>query len=542
MKSTSRKRGLVRDEIAYSDLPEREEKTSKTVGDRQPSDLAQAEIDDNPIVKCQSFKPVIDEFLKNGPSADMETIKNFAAEVSSLKSQVDSTHLSMELDAKMGRGGSQPFRSTDFGFSINSFSSLLDFGGFSGLGGDDSKSFSGGAGGGQTQMFNKSIQDLMPLDFRDNKYHKEYKCYESNDKKRISSKDWMIDYSMKSQTFAPTNEASTQLTNNVVTHVQLIDPNSHREDFTRNPARPGGLSNDKRQMSVEISTASIGIDTEGRLGSYELVKTQFNMQPTAVDQLLAASQQPNFAGLGPPSEESLRKFKQQKLQEQHNLQYQQQVQPIPLHEATSIRPMYHRHQQNHQHMMIPSNQQQQQANSLLPFDNNNIPNYGPSSNAGVKPHHSYLENIFPHERLPQQHINRNSGNSTADADVGLVVPSHSHHIKLESSTGVIDPSHIKDGDVLLERGGKGNHHKGSRYYRRLINERRKSYQGLPDSARAEKMEISLSVVMSVKKSGARFIHKKKGQYIVMSDREARNKISQALREKKERVMLDTSQQ
>ena len=108
-----------------------------------------------------------------------------------------------------------------------------------------------------------------------------------------------------------------------------------------------------------------------------------------------------------------------------------------------------------------------------------------------------------------------------------------------SGAAVIIPHHeITDGDVLLERGGKGNHHKGSRYYRRLINERRESYQELPDASRAEKMAISLSVVMSCKAAGARFIHKKKGEYNVMSDREARNKISQALREKKERVMLD----
>ena len=111
-------------------------------------------------------------------------------------------------------------------------------------------------------------------------------------------------------------------------------------------------------------------------------------------------------------------------------------------------------------------------------------------------------------------------------------------MKLSPETGVIQPHEIQDSDVLLERGGKGNHHRGSRYYRRLINERRQSYQDLPDSARAEKMSISLSVVMSLKASGARFIHKKKGRYVMMSDREARNKISQALREKKERVMLD----
>ena len=111
-------------------------------------------------------------------------------------------------------------------------------------------------------------------------------------------------------------------------------------------------------------------------------------------------------------------------------------------------------------------------------------------------------------------------------------------MELGGGTGVIDHHEIQDGDVLLECGGKGNHHKGSRYYHCLVHERCPSYQDLPDSARAEKMAISLSVVMSVKSTGARFIHKKKGHYIVMGDREVKNKISQELREKKERVMLD----
>ena len=36
---------------------------------------------------------------------------------------------------------------------------------------------------------------------------------------------------------------------------------------------------DKRQMSVEINTANIGIDPEERLGSYELIKTEHKMEP-----------------------------------------------------------------------------------------------------------------------------------------------------------------------------------------------------------------------------------------------------------------------
>ena len=65
-------------------------------------------------------------------------------------------------------------------------------------------------------------------------------------------------------------------------------------------------------------------------------------------------------------------------------------------------------------------------------------------------------------------------------------------MELGGGTGVIDHHESQDGDVLLERGGKGNHHKGSRYYHRLIHEQCPSCQDLPDSARAEKMAISLT--------------------------------------------------
>lgn len=470
------KKALLRDEIAYSDLPERENK--QVLGGRRPSDLLQAEMTSNPVVNCQNFKPAIDEFLLNGPSSDLEALKNLATEISSMNSQVDPTRLSMEIDANMGRAPST--RSTDFGpISLSSFSSLVDFG-------DLDKSSSNVGSARRTLSWQKSIQDLMPSEKLPDKYHKEYKCYESNDKQRISSNDWTIDYTMSSQTFAPTNEAPTELTNNVVTHVQLNDLNNDDDVPVQNSIpRPGALSNDKRQMSVEIRTASIGIDPKGRLGSYELVKTQLNMLPTAAEQLMAASHQPGFAGLGTPNEESMRYF-------QNALQQQQ------------------------------TNQQDFPVSIDSRFDQ-----FAGNNNNGHLPQRPELIT------QPEQSI----GTQIRESGLNLVVPPRAN-VTMNTSTGVIDPQDIKDGDVLLERGGKGNHHKGSRYYRRLINERRNSYQGLPDSARAEKMAISLSVVMNVKETGARFIHKKKGQYVIMGDREARNKISQALREKKERVMLD----
>lgn len=477
---SSHKKALLRDEIAYSDLPERDNKHS--IGGRRPSDLLKAEMTSNPVVNCQNFKPAIDEFLRNGPSSDLEALKNLATEISSMNSnsQVDPSRLSMEIDANMGRAPST--RSMDFGpVSLSSFSSLVDFG-------DLDKSSSNVGAARRTLSWQKSIQDLMPSEKLPDKYHKEYKCYESNDKKRFSSNDWTIDYTMRSQTFAPTNEASSQLTNNLVTHVQLNDLNNDEDaEAQKSIPRPGALSNDKRQMSVEIRTASIGIDPNGRLGSYELVETQLNMLPTTVEQLMAASHQPGFAGLGTPNEEALRHF-QNALQEQKT---------------------------NHQDFPVSIDSR------FNHFSNNN--NNG-NPNLLQRP-----ETIAQ----PDQSI----GTQIRESGLNLVVPPRSN-VRLDTTTGVIDPHDIKDGDVLLERGGKGNHHKGSRYYRRLINERRNSYQDLPDSARAEKMAISLSVVMNVKETGARFIHKKKGQYVVMSDREARNKISQALREKKERVMLD----
>ena len=348
----------------------------------------------------------------------------------------------------------------------------------------------------------------MPASGDAQKYHKEYKVYESNDAKRLTSKDWTINYSMNSQTFTPTNEASSELTNNVVTYVQL---NEMDQDYDMQPPRmahmPGRqtyFSDDQRRMSVDIKTASIGIDNEGRLGSYELISTNLLMQ-----------------------------------QSPHYLQGNNQWDPVPLPpDGYRVEPISNTAGLYQQHMCDGNNYHQnnngdyQQQNSDPLYHEYGQP-MATSYPGDYEQHHQQEHQL--QQNLQHQHMSQSQApDGSQTPDLNFTESSQPQN----TSAGVIAPYEITQGDVLLERGGKGNHHKGSRYYRRLINERRESYQELPDASRAEKMAISLSVVMSVKATGARFIHKKKGKYVIMSDREARNKISQALREKKERVMLD----
>ena len=504
---------LNRDEQGFSKIPEnysrpRHQNFAASVG-RQPSDLIQDQIE-HPMMNLQNFKPALDEFLRNGPSSDVEKLKNLAVEIAAMNSRLDPSQLSTEIDHNFGLQSNQSQASQlgpqnfslsreNVGFSVNSFSSLVDFGDL-----DTNKSR-------RESSWQQSVNELMPASGDAEKYHKEYKVYESNDAKRLTSKDWTINYSMNSQTFTPMNEASSELTNNVVTYVQLNEMDE--DDYMQAPrmarmtARPMYLPDDKRhmserQMSVDIKTASIGIDNEGRLGSYELISTNLQMQ-----------------------------------QSPHAVQGNDQWDPVPLPpDGYRVEPSPD-HPGNYEHHTYGANNHHQR----------NSGDYRQQTNDAV--YHTFGQpafNSFPvsyelhhHQQQQQQQMPQSHGpirSQTQDKNVAESYQPERH--SLPGDAGVILPYEITQGDVLLERGGKGNHHKGSRYYRRLINERRESYQELPDSSRAEKMAISLSVVMSVKATGARFIHKKKGKYVIMSDREARNKISQALREKKERVMLD----
>jgi hypothetical protein len=511
---------LNRDEQGFSKIPENFSRKSSFVG-RNPSDLIQTEIE-HPMMNLQSFKPAVDEFVRYGPSSDIGKFKNLAAEIAAMNSQLDPSQISTEIDNSMGIGASQHFyvpsrdnngasgtSGTIPGFSINSFSSLVDFGELD------------ATNGRRDQSWQQSINELMPASGDAHKYHKEYRVYESNDKKRLTSKDWTIDYSMNSQTFTPCHEASSELTNNVVTYVQLNDMNQDYQIPSASRLRGhmtaplNYASEEKRQMSIDIKTASIGIDTEGRLGSYELITTNLQMLPS-----------PDDSGTNPwdpdplPEPDDAYRFEQMR----HEDNGYRRPNDAPFDHRYINSPPYHgfggamkpnQNQSYHMEHHETTNQQQRMQTS----------------------HPMEMHNLDPMVTRDSHPVEHPPTAAPAIPNNGheLIIPSRPQRV---TTGGVILPAQIADSDVLLERGGKGNHHKGSRYYRRLINERRESYQELPDASRAEKMAISLSVVMSVKATGARFIHKKQGQYVIMSDREARNKISQALREKKERVMLD----
>jgi len=267
--------------------------------------------------------------------------------------------------------------------------------------------------------------------------------------------------------------------------------------------------------------------------------------------LIAASHQPDFAGLeASTSDDSLRQF----LVHQQHLSSQQKN-PSALLLPKDLQQMS---ENTMRHLALQQKlpaKQNPPSSLLLPKDLQHMPE---NTMSAARTYHHFLgsTNTIPlesnSESLYNLKLTQFEGHqSSAIQDFSLNQSSaETHNLnsdillpprlkrKMDESTEVIDQADIQHIDVLLERGGRGNHHEGSKHYRRLINENRDAYQCLTNGAKAEKMAISVSIIQALKNTGARFIHKKEGQYIIMNDREARNKISQALREKKKRVMLD----
>lgn len=488
------KRGLVRDEPTLQSFRGIDDPPGGRRGDkmeRSPSEMMKDDID-HPIVQCESFQPCVDDFMKNGPSADMDKLKDLAAEIASQHSNVDPRSLSKSLSS-FGRLPSDMGSATFMNdASIQSFSSLVEFE-------NPNK---------RNHSWQESVKDLISNQTMDELMHKEYKMHETSKEHKLSSKDWDINVSMESMLMQPFQKTSangtppidaSDVTNNIVTSVNMNQDQSN-----------------ERKHSVDIRSVAIGRDTGGRMASYEMFKTTFALTPTSMSSFGASTPGSGFKDT-PPGGMAMNKLaisdKRDFSQNSMNLD-PVDLEPTPI----NLNP-------NLYASMAPGQQQitPQQMASMPPP-------------ANVMPQ----QMMIPQQMISMGHqpqMQMHGMHPPPPKPHGFIVPPKSH-IKLNNETGNIDVQAIKDDDVLLERGGKGNHHKGSRYYRRLINERRRSYQDLPDAARAEKMNISLSIVLSLKASGARFIHKKAGMYMVMSDREARNKISQALREKKERVMLD----
>merc|ERR1712232_994988 len=87
-----------------------------------------------------------------------------------------------------------------------------------------------------------------------------------------------------------------------------------------------------------------------------------------------------------------------------------------------------------------------------------------------------------------------------------------------------------DLDVLFGRGGRGNHHKGNKRYRSLVNSHKEKYRKIKD--KQAKTAIARSIVQKINSSGGRFLmyDKTKSKWMEVPSVRARTKVSQALRE------------
>lgn len=331
--------------------------------------------------------------------------------------------------------------------------------------------------------------------------------------------------------------------------------NREKEDFSK----PSSSSSATSEAPTTAAAAAASINNNNNMGQLRSMRRTSSSDEDRLSHLIAASHQPDFAGLEETSSthgevDSLRQFF---AQQHHHLSHNEKLLPAAATKQQSRPSMS---------LLLPSKDVQLRhvtenvasaTNRLLSsatntssmqLDNNNNPeslyNYKLAQFEGHHHHQSSAtaaaaaaaQSFGQHQQ--QQSSSSNSESSpTIILDADLLLPPRLKR-KMDESTEVIDQANIQLSDVLLERGGRGNHHEGSKHYRRLINENREAYQSMADGAKERKMAISVGIIQTLKASGARFIHRKKGQYIIMNDREARNKISQALREKKKRVMLD----
>jgi hypothetical protein len=93
---------------------------------------------------------------------------------------------------------------------------------------------------------------------------------------------------------------------------------------------------------------------------------------------------------------------------------------------------------------------------------------------------------------------------------------------------------VEDKDVLSGRGTNTNLHPGNRTFRGLVSKHRKTYL---DGVRRDKKALSRAVVNAIRKAGGRFLKKdeKSGLWFEVGDNVAREKSSQALRQRGPRM-------
>jgi len=106
----------------------------------------------------------------------------------------------------------------------------------------------------------------------------------------------------------------------------------------------------------------------------------------------------------------------------------------------------------------------------------------------------------------------------------------------------IDEIKPTEKDVLFGRGGLSNNHPGNQRYLAKRLELQPSYK---KAKRADKTLISKAFVNAVKAGGARFLKQEEGtsdRWYVVSDKEARRKASQALRDDRKRKASEKGSQ
>lgn len=100
-----------------------------------------------------------------------------------------------------------------------------------------------------------------------------------------------------------------------------------------------------------------------------------------------------------------------------------------------------------------------------------------------------------------------------------------------SSKEAIQASDITENDVLFGRGGVTNNHIGNRRYRSYVQQQQEHYFSKP---KMEKSQIANYIVAKIRQENGRFLKKdgsRGGLWFDVGDRRAREKTSQALREK-----------
>jgi hypothetical protein len=87
---------------------------------------------------------------------------------------------------------------------------------------------------------------------------------------------------------------------------------------------------------------------------------------------------------------------------------------------------------------------------------------------------------------------------------------------------------VNDRDVLFGRGGVTNSHLGNRTYRNLVSKIQPRYLA---AAKLDKAAVAMTVVEEIYKGGGRFLMDVGGVWVEVSKEKAREKTSQALRER-----------